>query len=68
MPHLENKPMADTQARMGRPPLGVKPTTVRLSLETLTRIVAVAGKNRVAIFIRDAVEHELRRRERPPKQ
>lgn len=55
--------MADTPARMGRPPLGVKPTTIRLAVETFDRIEAVAGKNRTASFIREAVEAELKRRE-----
>ena len=49
---------------MGRPPLGMKPTTVRLSAETIARIEAVAGRQRqLAVFIREAVENELRRRE-----
>ncbi|GEM_PF-1373285 len=48
---------------MGRPPLGMKPTTVRLSVDTVTRIEALVGKRRVALFIREAVEKELRQRE-----
>lgn len=63
MQALESKPIADSQTRMGRPPLGVKPTTVRLPIETFDRIEAVAGKNRVAVFIREAVENELARRQ-----
>lgn len=50
-------------ARMGRPPLGVKATAVRLSPEALARIDALEGPNRRAIFIREAVEAELKRRE-----
>lgn len=49
---------------MGRPPLGNVPTQVRLSPETMARIDALAGKNRRAVFIREAVEAELERRER----
>lgn len=49
---------------MGRPPLGVKPTTVRLPVEMFDRIEAVVGKNRTAVFIREAVENELVRREK----
>ena len=45
--------------RMGRPPLNVKPTVVRLPVEALERIEAVVGKNRMAEFIREAVEREL---------
>ena len=46
---------------MGRPSLNVKPTLVRLPVETLERIDQVAGKNRRAVFIREAVERELAR-------
>ena len=49
---------------MGRPPLNVKPTMVRLTEETRQRIEALAGPNRMAEFIRDAIEAELMRRER----
>lgn len=49
---------------MGRPPLNVKPTMVRLTEETRRRIEAVAGRNRMAEFIREAIEAELMRRER----
>ena len=62
---LEFADMADSQEAMGRPPLGMKPTTVRLSAETISRIVALVGNRRVALFIREAVENELRRRENP---
>lgn len=62
---LENGFPLLTSAGMGRPPLGLKPTTVRLSAETIARIEAVAGRQRqLAVFIREAVENELRRRER----
>jgi len=50
---------------MGRPPLGMKPTTVRLPVETIRRIEALVGNRRLAVFIREAVENELRRRENP---
>lgn len=60
-------PIADTAPRMGRPPLKAnvetKPTMVRLTEDTRQRIEAVAGKNRMAVFIREAVENELDRRE-----
>jgi len=58
------KAVADNGRRMGRPPLGVKPTTVRLPLDTIARIEAVAGPNKVAAFIREAVENELKRQEK----
>jgi predicted DNA-binding protein len=51
---------------MGRPPLGVKATTVRLPNEVVERIKALVGKHRVASFIREAVENELKRRESSP--
>ena len=54
---------------MGRPPLNVRPTQVRLSLSAVERIEALVGKNRMAEFIREAVERELRRREvKKPKR
>ncbi|WP_375274486.1 YlcI/YnfO family protein [Methylorubrum thiocyanatum] len=42
----------------------MKPTLVRLPEGVPERIDAVAGKNRRAEFIREAVERELKRRER----
>lgn len=59
-----NFPISATSGRMGRPPLNLKPTIVRLSAEALARIEAMVGKNRMAEFIREAVERELKRRER----
>jgi predicted DNA-binding protein len=59
-----NLPISGIPGRMGRPPLNVRPTVVRLSKETLKRIEALVGKNRMAEFIREAVERELKRRER----
>jgi predicted DNA-binding protein len=52
---------------MGRPPLNVKETKVRLTEETRQRIEALVGPNKMANFIREAVEAELRRRERAAK-
>jgi predicted DNA-binding protein len=49
---------------MGRPPLNVKPTVVRLTEDVRQRIVALVGENRMAAFIREAIEAELKRRER----
>lgn len=49
---------------MGRPPMQVKPTVVRLTAEALERIDKLAGPNRRAEFIREAVERELKRREK----
>jgi hypothetical protein len=65
MKALDNRSDPDTQAAMGRPPLGMKPTTVRLPVETIRKIEALVGNRRVASFIREAVENELRRREKP---
>ena len=55
--------MPDSDGLMGRPPLGMKPTTIRLSVDTIRRIEAVVGNRRLALFIREAVENELQRRE-----
>lgn len=57
-----------SQGAMGRPPLGMKPTTVRLSADTIRRIEAIVGSRRLAAFIREAVEHELQRRETPKEE
>jgi predicted transcriptional regulator len=57
-----------TGRRMGRPSLGVKATQVRLPEGMGERIDAVAGKNRRAIFIRDAVAKELIRQEQQLKR
>ncbi|WBO24487.1 hypothetical protein [Sphingomonas abietis] len=68
MEMLEIIPPAHTDASMGRPPLGMKPTTVRLPVETLKRIEALQGKQRqIALFIREAIDNELRRRENDKK-
>lgn len=64
---LDIAPVADRQVPMGRPPLGMKPTTVRLPVETIRRIEALVGNRRLAGFIREAVENELQRREKPDK-
>lgn len=47
---------------MGRPPMGVKYTAIRLSPETLVRIDAIVGPGKRSEFIREAVERELERR------
>lgn len=58
---------ADSDECMGRPPLGMKATTIRLSVETIRRIEEQVGNRQLAKFIRDAVERELRRREEEQK-
>jgi hypothetical protein len=49
---------------MGRPPLNLDKTVIRLSAETRKRIEALEGKRGTGAFIRDAVERELIRREK----
>lgn len=48
---------------MGRPPLHIKETKIRLSPETRERIKALVGNYRIAAFIREAIDRELARRE-----
>ena len=60
---LENGILPDSDMPMGRPPLGMKPTTVRLSADTIQRIETLVGNRRLALFVREAVENELQRRE-----
>lgn len=50
---------------MGRPPLNIKPTLVRLSGDVRERIRKLVGDSGMAGFIREAIERELERRERP---
>jgi predicted DNA-binding protein len=47
-----------------KPELKLKATVIRLSKETLERIKALVGERGMAKLIRDAIEHELKRRER----
>lgn len=61
---LEKKKLSVISAPVGRPSLGVKPTLVRLPEGVPERIDAIAGPNKRAEFIREAVEKELKRRER----
>ncbi|MDZ7923052.1 MAG: hypothetical protein U5M23_03145 [Marinagarivorans sp.] len=42
----------------------MKPTTIRLTTDTIHRIEALVGNRRLALFIREAVENELQRREK----
>lgn len=68
---LTDFPIADIRRRMGRPPLKAnvetKATMVRLTEDTRQRIEALVGPNRMAEFIREAVERELKRREKAAK-
>lgn len=48
----------------GRPPLGVKETKVRLTEAQRERIRELVGEQGMAQFIREAIERELKRRER----
>jgi len=61
---LEIGMVTDSDKLMGRPPLGMKPTTIRLSAETIQRIEALVGNRRLALFVREAVENELQRHEK----
>jgi hypothetical protein len=64
MRHLMANGESDSPARMGRPPLNLDKTVIRLSAETRSRIEALVGKRAMAAFIREAVERELLRREK----
>lgn len=56
--------MNDTPPRMGRPPLNVKETKVRLTDEQRSRIEALVGTYGMSKFIREAIDRELERREK----
>lgn len=60
-------PALDSRPRMGRPPLNVKETKIRLSPDARERIVALVGPHRMAEFIREAVDAEIKRREKSLK-
>lgn len=66
MQGLAQKKLSVIPASVGRPSLGVKATLVRLPEGVPERIDAIAGPNKRAEFIRQAVEKELRRREVNP--
>ncbi|MER9937466.1 YlcI/YnfO family protein [Mesorhizobium sp. M0088] len=57
---------------MGRPPLNEKSNTkltpVRLTEEMRAQIAALVGPNRMAEFIREAIEREIKRRSRQSKE
>lgn len=55
--------MAGYDTSMGRPPLGVKTTVVRLPEGLAERIDDLIGPNRRAKFIREVVEREVERME-----
>ncbi|WP_212611346.1 hypothetical protein [Sphingobium yanoikuyae] len=55
--------MAGYETSMGRPPLGVKTTVVRLPDGLAERIDDLIGPNRRAQFIRNLVEKEVERLE-----
>lgn len=65
---MTHYPITDKPRAMGRPPLNVTPTLVRLTDDVRARIEKIAGKNRMAGFIREAVEAELTRREEASKR
>lgn len=46
---------------MGRPALNLKMTPVRLTEEQRQRIIALVGDQRMAAFIREAVDEKLER-------
>ena len=68
MTKLTKYPIPAKPMRMGRPPLKNKVAThatlVRLPLDVRDRIEALAGKGRMAAFIREAIDTELSRREK----
>lgn len=53
-----------TPGDMGRPPLKVKSTVIRLPEGLGERIDALVGKQKRAAFIREVVEREVERLER----
>lgn len=62
-----NFPVSVNPGRMGRPPLNVKPTQVRIDVADGERIDALRGPGRRAEFIREAVKEKLKREEKRAK-
>lgn len=62
-------PISATPGRMGRPPMNVKPMIVRLGEDVPDRIDRVLEpKEKRADLIREAVEREIKRREKAAKR
>lgn len=59
---LADNQISHSHRTMGRPPIRVKATLVRLSPDVLARIDALVGPNKRAAFLREAAERELERR------
>jgi Arc/MetJ-type ribon-helix-helix transcriptional regulator len=62
-----NLPVSVISRRMGRPPLNVTSTHVRLDDGDAERIDALRGPGRRAEFIREAVKEKLKREEKKAK-
>jgi hypothetical protein len=61
---LQDIPGPVSHARMGRPPLNVYSTNIRISVDVRQRIEAVLSPGeKMAAFIRAAIERELAERE-----
>lgn len=52
---------------MGRPPMQIKPTQIRLSEEVREEIRELVGEQGMAAFIREAIDRELKRRRKLEK-
>lgn len=68
MTNLTNNSGTVTRRSMGRPPLNVKETKVRLTDDQRERIEALAGPNRMSVFIREAIDEKLARDEKAAKR
>lgn len=68
---MTDLPISATTGRMGRPPLNAKsatkPVLVRLTEAQAQRIDELAGPNKRAEFIREAVDREIAKRSKFPK-
>ncbi|WP_414832172.1 hypothetical protein [Afifella sp. YEN Y35] len=59
---LTNFPGTVSRKKMGRPPLKVRETKVRLTEEQRRAIEELVGQNRMSAFIREAIDAEIIRR------
>jgi hypothetical protein len=60
---LMHFPSPVMRRRMGRPALNLEETKVRLNAGMKDRVIALVGEQRMASYIREAVEERLRRDE-----
>ena len=66
---MKKKDAEDKPRKRGRPRMpGIEPMSIRITKDTKDRINALDGPNRINEFIREAIDRELKRRERQTRE